>query len=653
MASNDEESAMSTTVHQAASPPRPLRLWPGVVLLGLQWVIRFVLPIIAPSEMGTAVLGSLAGALAILVWWLFFSRAPWVERLGAVALMAATLVAIRPLLHPSIAGGMMGMMPMIYALPGLCLALVAWAAVSRRLGVGPRWAALAGATLLACGSLALLRTEGLSGDADSDLAWRWTKSTEERLAELDRTAPPAQVPATSSTVGVEVPATSQTPAVAEALNEVPATSSTVADQVPATSPTPSAAVEAPATSQEATAVEVPATSSTPTATVADWPGFRGADRDGVVRGVRIGTDWASAPPVEVWRRPIGPGWGSFAVHGDVVYTQEQRGDEEAVSCYRLATGEPVWRHQDAARFYESNAGAGPRATPTLARGRLYTFGATGILNALDATTGALLWSHQPPSDTGREVPMWGFAASPLVVGDVVVIATAGTLAAYDAATGERRWIGPPGGGGYSSPHLWQPAGGGAQVLMLGGPGAVGVSPADGRVLWTYPLASATRIVQPALTAEGDLLLGDGDNQDLHRVAITDGPAGWVGEERWTSNGLKPYFSDFVVHAGHAYGFDGNMLAAIDVATGKRMWKGGRYGHGQLLLLADQDLLLVLSEQGKLALVNATPGAFVELARAAAIKGKTWNHPVVVGDLLLVRNGQEMAAFRLPPPALGG
>jgi hypothetical protein len=177
---------------------------------------------------------------------------------------------------------------------------------------------------------------------------------------------------------------------------------------------------------------------------------------------------------------------------------------------------------------------------------------------------------------------------------------------------------------------------------------VSVSPADGKLLWEHTWEGGA-IVQPGLTADGGVLINAMSmmgGMGTRRLAVTHGPGGWKVEERWTSNGLKPYYNDFVVHKGHAYGFDGNILACIDLEGGKRAWKGGRYGNGQLVLLADQDLLLVSSEDGELALVSATPDKFTELARFPALDAKTWNHPVLVGDVLLVRNGEEMAAFRL-------
>jgi len=376
-------------------------------------------------------------------------------------------------------------------------------------------------------------------------------------------------------------------------------------------------------------------------------GFRGPGRDSVIRGVHLTTDWSTAPPVEMWRQPVGPGWSSFAVAGDLLYTQEQRGDEELVSCYRVSTGAPVWRHRDATRFWESNGGAGPRATPTLHGDRVYAFGATGILNALDAATGTRLWSRNVAADTGRQVPFWGFASSPLVIGDVVVVAAAGTLAAYDPGTGDPRWRGPSYGGSYSSPHRVV-LDGIEQVVLLGGPGAISVAPADGAVLWEHKWEPGP-IVQPALTEDGDLLVNAivaTGGVGTRRLHITRGSDGWTLEERWTSNGLKPYFNDFVVHKGHAFGFDNNILSSINLADGARNWKGGRYGNGQLVLLAEQDLLLVLSEDGELALVDATTNGYREVARMPVLNAKTWNHPVIVGDVLLVRNGEEMAAYRL-------
>jgi outer membrane protein assembly factor BamB len=322
----------------------------------------------------------------------------------------------------------------------------------------------------------------------------------------------------------------------------------------------------------------------------------------------------------------------------------------------MSDGTPVWVHRDRARFSEGTAGAGPRATPTLSpstslgagHGRVYTLGATGILNALAADTGALVWSRNATVDTNATMPEWGFSGSPLIVDDAVIVAVGGTLASYDARTGTPRWIGPKYSGHYGSPHLVT-IDGVAQVLQMGGPGLTSLAPADGTVLWEHAWEGGS-IAQPAMTMDGDLLMtavsGPG-GLGTRRLAVSRGASGWTATERWTSNGLKPYFNDYVVHGTHAYGFDNNILASINLQDGKRAWKGGRYGNGQLILLSAQDVLLVLSEEGELALVSATPDKFTELARFPAITGMTWNHPVLIGDVLLVRNGAEMAAFKLP------
>ena len=615
MTQNIEPSAPLTD----PAPRKPLRLWPGVVLAVLVVLIRFVGPLFPDGSL-VAILGSVAGGVLILLWWMFFSRAPWAERLGAIVLMIVAVFATYYLVHESIRGGMMGrMLPMLLALPAMPVALVAWAVATRGLSAGPRRAALVATIVLVCAAFTMLRTDGVLGGG-SQITWRWTPTAEERL--LAQAAP-------------------------EPLPIAPAAAAPAA--TPAAEPAVATTADAPASPAAPAAKAAEEKVVDPGAGRVEWPGFRGAARDSIIRGPKIETNWAATPPAAVWRRPIGPGWSSFAVAGDFLYTQEQRGDDEMVACYRVTTGKPVWMHKDAVRFYESNGGAGPRGTPTLSNGRLYSVGATGIVNALDAGTGAVVWSRNAADDTGAALPGWGFTSSPIVAGNVVVVAASGRLVGYDVATGKPLWTTPTGGGGYSSPHLMT-IDGVEQVVLLSSAGAASVSPADGKVLWKHSFATGVAIVQPAVVADRDLLITGGDAMGgvgMRRIAVAQGSAGWTTEERWTSRGLKPYFSDFVVHEGHAYGFDGSILSSIDIADGERKWKGGRYGSGQLVLLAEQDLLLVMSEEGELALVSATPDKFTEVAKFKALEGKTWNHPVMVGDLLLVRNGEEMAAFRLP------
>ena len=566
----------------ASNQQKPLRLLPGIIIVVLQWLLWRALPAAVPDDtvMMLGVFGGLLCGLAVVVWWAFFSRAPRIERWGAIIFMIFALFVTSRFLHESIATGNMGFMFIIHAIPVMSLAFVVWAVATSRLSNKLRRLTMFATILVVCFGWTLIRSEGITGGGGAEFTWRWAETHEERLL------------AQTSDESMEIPI----------------------------------APEA-------------------TETRALWPGFRGPNRDGIVRGVRIETDWSASPPVELWHRPIGPGCSSFAVSGAFLYTQEQRGDHEVVACYNMTTGKPVWRHSDSARFWDSHAGAGPRGTPTLRDGRVYTFGATGILNVLDARDGARLWSRNAASDTDTEIPNWGFTSSPLVVNDAVIVAVEGTLVAYDLDSGDLRWSRSNDGTSYSSPHLLT-IDGVEQIVLMSEVGATSVAPADGKLLWEHAWPGGDRIVQPALTADGDILINSGGTElCIRRITITQGTDRWNIEEQWTSRGLKPNHNDFVVHEGYAYGFNGPRLACIDVEDGKRMWQGGRYG-GQLLLLSEQDLLLVLSEKGELALVSAVPDKLNELARIPAIKGKTWNHPVLAGDILVVRNSQEMAAFRL-------
>ena len=399
----------------------------------------------------------------------------------------------------------MGMMFLIYAIPVLSLAFVVWAVASRRLSSGPRRASMVAAILLACGVLTLVRTGGITGDGDADFHWRWTETPEERLLAQASDEPPllpsaraaADTPA-ESLVG-QSRRRSGTPVVAGRISgSVGRRPRQLRRRRQPIHHSPGESATGPAFADPSATASFAACGSRPTG--------------------------RQSPPVELWRRPIGPGWSSFAVRGDLLYTQEQRGDDEIVACYNVTTGEPVWRHRDAARFWESNGGAGPRATPTLSNGRVYTLGATGILNALDAGTGAVVWSRNAASDTGAKIPDWGFASSPLVVDDLVIVAASGTLAAYDLATGKPRWVGPTGGGEL------QLAASGDDRRRRADPAAERdrARPASRRP--TARCSGSTRgqaapIVQPALTADGDVLInavGMTGGRGMRRLAVAHG-----------------------------------------------------------------------------------------------------------------------------------
>ena len=572
-------STVEQTERITEASPRPLRLWPGVIAIVLLFLSRFGVKAVIPGFQGFmwAIEGSLACAVAIILWWLFFSRAPWADRIGAIVLIAAALGSAWFFKHESMGPAWM----IAYAVPFVLLAFAAASFAARNLPNSRRRLLIASSILLSSLGWTLLRTEGINGDHKATFAWRWSATTEQHLL----------------------------------VKAIPTPAAPPVEPKPAVLPT----------------------------VTAEWPGFRGPNRDSVLRGVTIATNWSQSPPVEIWRKPVGPGWSSFAVQGGLIYTQEQRGEEELVTAYRAADGDLAWSHSDPVRFFESNAGAGPRATPTLAKDRVYTLGATGILNVLDASTGQRIWSRDTTGDTKRRVPDWGFSASPIVTRGLVIV-YAGRLAAYEAATGNLKWLGESVGGSYSSPQL-ATIGGVEQLLILTPQGAGSLDPATGSPIWFHGWKGLP-VIQPTLIPGGGILISASQSEGTRRIDPVRSPNGWTIETRWTSLALKPYFNDTVVHKGHAYGFDARILACIGLNDGKRIWKGGRYGNGQILLLPDQDLLLILSEDGDLALVQASPSGFTELAKIPALEGKTWNHPVLASGLLFVRNAQEMAAFRL-------
>lgn len=387
----------------------------------------------------------------------------------------------------------------------------------------------------------------------------------------------------------------------------------------------------------------------------DFPRFLGPAADGIVPGIALDPDWAARPPTLVWRREVGPGWSGFAIAGNRAVTQEQRGDNEIVSCYDLLTGNPVWAHRNPARFDEKMGGVGPRSTPTIHDGRVYAQGATGILDCLDLATGAPIWSRRVLDEHASGNIEWGKSNAPLIVADLdLVVVTGGRqgpgLVAYRASDGAPAWTAAAEEtASYSSPVLAELAGR-RQLVCVHQQGATGHEPATGALLWRFEWPGQwPKAAQPVAVGTDRLLLcaSYGIPQILIEVAPpVAGEADQFTVRRvWESNRLKTKFSSPCVAGSHAWGLDEGRLACIDLATGDRVWKDGRYGFGQNLLVGD--VLLIQAEQGDVVLAAADPAGFRELARLEALDGKTWNPPALAGAFLLVRNDSEAACFRLP------
>lgn len=379
-------------------------------------------------------------------------------------------------------------------------------------------------------------------------------------------------------------------------------------------------------------------------------GFRGPNRDGRYE-VEILTRWPSEGLPLLWRQPVGGGYASFAVADGRAFTIEQRRNREVASAYEVETGRELWAHSWKAEFRERMGGDGPRATPTWDGGRLYALGAMGALHCLDASTGKPIWARNILADNGAMNLEWGMAASPLIVDDKVIVLPGGrsgkSVVAYNKFNGEPVWKSLSDKQAYTSPLLVRLAGT-RQILVVSALRAMGLAVQDGSLLWDYPWKTSYDVnaVEPLILDENRFFISAGYGHGAAVVEVTRTGTDFTPRKVWSNNRMKNKFNSSVLYEGYVYGLDEGILECLDASTGERKWKSGRYGYGQVLLASGH--LIVLTESGDLVLARANPEGHLELARFSALKGKTWNHPVIAGSRLLVRNTTEMACFDITP-----
>jgi outer membrane protein assembly factor BamB len=416
-------------------------------------------------------------------------------------------------------------------------------------------------------------------------------------------------------------------------------------QAQAAQPAASTAV-APSPSPSASVAASPGASPAASASTNYWTNFRGPKRDGKYDETTVSTNWPSSGLPVIWKQPIGVGHASFVVADGKAYTIEQRRSQEVVAAYDINNGRELWTQKWNAAYTDST-GDGPRATPTWDNGRIYALGATGELRCLDAHSGSVIWGKNILTDNQAKNLQWAMAASPLIVDDKVIVLPGGTsgksVVAYNKMSGAPVWRVLNDTQAYVSPLLVDLAGR-RQIVVVSASRVVGLTPEKGELLWEYPWDTdmGINVSMPIVVDRNRFFISSGYGKGAALVEVKGSGNSFTASTIWENKNMKNKFNSSVLYNGYIYGLDEGIMVCLDVNTGERKWKEGRFGYGQVILTNGH--LIVTSDQGEVALLKATPDKYTEVARFSAIQGQTWNYPAIANGRLLVRNSNEMAAY---------
>jgi outer membrane protein assembly factor BamB len=388
----------------------------------------------------------------------------------------------------------------------------------------------------------------------------------------------------------------------------------------------------------------------------DWPRWRGPRGDGTWQAPPIPEQFPAAGPPVVWKAPLGKGYSGISVAGGRAFTMDRpdESNDERVVCFDASTGKQLWEHRYAAPYGDLDYGKGPRCTPTIHDGRVYTLGAVGHLHCLDAASGQVLWSKDLVRDHGARLPTWGFAASPVIEGDLVIVHAGlpeGCYSAYDRKTGKEVWRAGDDPAGYGTPIIVEH--GGLWQLIGWTPEHIVAHKLDtGELLWKYPYKVTYGVSIATPIFQEGIVLVCGYWHGSRAIKLGDRPteATLAWEENRYLRGLmdQPLYRD-----GYVYLLDKQHgIVAFELAKGEKIWTDenrltprDRNPQVSMVWLGDTGRAICLNAQGDLILVRLSPQGLAEQSRAKIV-GETWAHPAYAGNCCLARDDEQIVCVRL-------
>ncbi len=389
-------------------------------------------------------------------------------------------------------------------------------------------------------------------------------------------------------------------------------------------------------------------------TAKDWNQWRGPNRDGIAAGFALPASWSPDALARKWSVAVGEGHSSPVIVGDRVYIFAREGEREVMRCLALADGAVIWQEGYEAPYRINPSarahGKGPKATPTVVDGRVFTLGINGQVAAFDANTGAVLWRKDFAAEYPATAPVFGAAASPLVHGKLVIVPVGGkdqgALAAFEVATGAVAWTWKGDGPGYASPIV-ATFGGVAQIITQSQKHCFAVSPADGRELWRLPFTTPYDQNSVTPVVAGDLVIFGGIQKPTFAVKVT----GATAETVWENNAMTMYMSTPVLSGTTLYGMSNKQrgsLFALDVKSGELLWQSeGRLGENASLTDIGP-ALLVLTDGGELTVQEKSATGLTERAKYKVADSPVWAALGLAGNRLLVKDKTHLTVFQVGP-----